>query len=86
MTPDEVRSRILAALPGAVVEVRDTTGGGDHFAARVVAAAFEGKLAVERHRMVYGALGPAMQGDIHALALETITPAEQARAKEAQQR
>jgi stress-induced morphogen len=87
-SPETLRSRILAALPGAAVEVRDTTGGGDHFAARVVAAAFEGKGLVDRHRMVYAALGEAMQGDVHALALETLTPAEdvQKKTKEARPR
>jgi stress-induced morphogen len=33
---------------------------------------------IDRHRRVYAALGTAMQTDIHALALETVTPAEQA--------
>jgi stress-induced morphogen len=78
ITAETVRARILAALPGAAVEVRDTTGGGDHYAAVVVAAAFEGKSLVDRHRAVYAALGEAMRADVHALALETLTPAEQA--------
>jgi stress-induced morphogen len=76
ITPEEIRARILAALPGAEVEVRDTRGGGDHFAATVVWASFAGRTPVERHRTVYAALGEAMRTDIHALALETLTPAE----------
>jgi stress-induced morphogen len=79
ITPDVLRARILAALPGAAVQVRDTTGGGDHYAAVVVAAAFEGKSLVDRHRAVYAALGEAMRADVHALALETLTPAEEAK-------
>ena len=78
ITPDGLRARILAALPGAAVQVHDTTGGGDHFAAVVVAEAFAGKSLVDRHRAVYAALGEAMRSDVHALALETLTPAEQA--------
>ena len=76
ISPDDIRARIRAALPDAVVAVTDTTGGGDHFAATVVSAAFVGKGAVDRHRLVYAALGDAMRGPIHALALETSTPEE----------
>ena len=73
---EEIRARIRAALPDAEVAVNDTTGGGDHFAATVVSAAFLGKGPVDRHRMIYAALGDAMHGPIHALALETSTPEE----------
>jgi stress-induced morphogen len=81
ITPDAIRDRILAALPGATVDVRDTTGGGDHFAALVVSPAFEGKSLVDRHRAVYAALGEAMRVDVHALALDTFTPAERDKQK-----
>lgn len=76
ISADDIRARIQAALPDAEVAVTDTTGGGDHFAATVVSAAFLGKGPVDRHRMVYAALGDAMRGPIHALALETSTPEE----------
>lgn len=74
MSPREIEEKILAALPGAKVEVRDLTGTGDHFSARVQSAAFAGKTRVEQHRMIYTALGAAMNGPIHALALETEVP------------
>jgi stress-induced morphogen len=74
---DDIRVLIRAALPDAVVTVADTTGGGDHFAATVVSTAFAGKGPVDRHRLVYAALGDAMRGPIHALALVTETPEEQ---------
>jgi stress-induced morphogen len=77
-TTETVRERILAALPGAVVTVQDSTGQGDHFAVSVVSDRFEGQKLIDRHRLIYAALGPAMQGEIHALALQTHTPAEQA--------
>ena len=76
ISPDDIRARIRAALPDAEVAVTDTTGGGDHFAATVISAAFVGKGPVDRHRLVYAALGDAMRGPIHALALETSTPEE----------
>jgi stress-induced morphogen len=78
ITAEAIRTRILAALPDAEVLVRDTTGTGDHYAATVVTPAFQGRMPVDRHRMIYAALGDAMQSDIHALALETLTPAESA--------
>jgi stress-induced morphogen len=71
MTAEEIRSKIEQALPGSRVDVRDTTGGGDHFEVAVVAAQFSGKSIVEQHRMVYSILGSAMAGSIHALALRT---------------
>ena len=67
---------IERALPGAHVEVRDTTGGGDHFEALVVSENFEGKGLVERHQAVYGALGDAMRERVHALTLKTLTPSQ----------
>ena len=75
MSTDEIQQKIEAGIPGARAQVRDYTGGGDHFEVLVVAAAFEGKRLVERHQMVYGALGTAVDGrTIHALALKTLTP------------
>jgi stress-induced morphogen len=76
ITVDQIRSRIQAVFPDAEVSVTDTTGSGDHFAATVVTAAFEGKGLIERHREVYSALGEAMHGPIHALSLVTCTPFE----------
>jgi stress-induced morphogen len=76
ITPEQIRARILTALPDAEVTLTDTTGGGDHFAAVVISAAFAGKGPVDRHRLVYAALGDAMRGPIHALALTTQTPDE----------
>ena len=74
MTADEIRTQLEQALPGSSVQVRDTTGGGDHFEALVAAPQFSGKTTVEQHRMVYAILGSAMSGPIHALALRTSTP------------
>jgi len=72
----ELKSRLLEAFPGADVTVEDLTGGGDHYAATIISEAFEGHLPIQRHRLVYGALGDAMRSDIHALALTTKTPDE----------
>jgi len=76
MTPEDITARIRTALPDAEVRVIDTTGGGDHFSATVVSSAFADKGLIDRHRLVYAALGEAMRGPIHALALTTETPEE----------
>ena len=76
MNTDEIRLMIERGLPGATVEVRDTTGGGDHFEAIVVSDRFEGLSLIERHQAVYGALGDAMRARVHALTLKTLTPAQ----------
>ncbi|HXR35341.1 MAG TPA: BolA/IbaG family iron-sulfur metabolism protein [Candidatus Binataceae bacterium] len=76
MQAEELKTLIERALPGAQVEVRDFTGGGDHFEALVVSATFEGKSLVERHQAVYGALGDALRAEVHALTLKTLTPAQ----------
>ncbi len=53
-------------------------GGETHFRLDVVAAAFEGKSRVERHRLVNGLLDEAFKRGLHALALRARTPAEAA--------
>jgi len=80
LDPRDIERRIAAALPGAEVEVVDTTGTGDHFSARVVSPAFEGKTMVEQHQMVYAPLRDQIaSGALHALALKTYTPEQWAR-------
>jgi len=50
--------------------------GGGHFRVVIVSEAFRGQTPVQRHGAVYAALGAAMQSEIHALALQTLTPEE----------
>lgn len=70
-SPEEIKQRIEAAIPGCQVEVEDYTGTSDHFRATVTSDAFEGLSRIEQHRLVYGALGADIGGAIHALALKT---------------
>ena len=74
MDAEQIRSLIEQGLPGARAEVQGEDGV--HFEARVVSAGFAGKLPLARHRMVYATLGERMGGEIHALALKTLTPEE----------
>ena len=74
LDPNEVKRRLSEAFPGGKIELVDLTGTQDHYDARVVSEGFEGKSLVQQHQLVYQALGDAMQGPIHALALKTYTP------------
>jgi BolA protein len=51
-------------------------GGASHFRIRIVAEAFRGIPPVARHRLVYAALGDMLKGEIHALAIEALPPAD----------
>ena len=84
------RSRIESALReglGALhVEVVDEShlhaghagaaSGGGHFRATIVSPRFEGLSRLAAQRLVYAALGELMHGEIHALAMTTLTPAQ----------
>jgi stress-induced morphogen len=71
---EELKERIRVALPGAVVQVEDLTGGGDHFRAEVVSDRFDGLSRIEQHKLVYDVFGAEVGGPIHALSIKTSTP------------
>ena len=73
VTPESIERSIGERVPCDVLEVR---GDGHHFEALIVSGAFEGKSRVARHQMVYAALGGRMKEEIHALSMNTLTPAE----------
>ena len=73
VAPESVKSSIEAGLACEHVEV---IGDGEHFQALVVSSAFEGKSRVQRHQLVYAALGERMRVEIHALSMRTLTPLE----------
>ena len=75
MEAGEIERLIKEALPDATVTIEDLRGDGDHYAAHVVSSAFEGKSRVQQHQIVYAALKGRMGGELHALALQTSTPA-----------
>jgi len=72
-TVESIRHAIARALPCERIEVQ---GDGHHFEALIVSAAFEGCSRIERHRLVYAALGDRMRQEIHALSMRTLTPRE----------
>ena len=74
MTAQAIEEAILAALPGASVELTDLAGDDDHWAATVTAPQFVGKSRIAQHKMVYAAFGGRMGGELHALQVTTRTP------------
>jgi stress-induced morphogen len=79
--PDAIHALLERAFPDGDIEVTDLTGTRDHYQARIVSEAFDGKTLVAQHQLVYAALGEAMHGPIHALALKTYTPEAWAKTK-----
>jgi acid stress-induced BolA-like protein IbaG/YrbA len=73
VSPESIKSGIESGLACERVEV---SGDGQHFQALVVSPAFEGKNRVQRHQLVYKALGDRMREEIHALSMQTLTPQE----------
>lgn len=80
---EAIRQRLTDAFAPERLEIIDDTHkhvghasakGGGHFTVQVIAEAFEGKKPLERHRMVYDALGDLMQGEIHALSIKAEPP------------
>ncbi|MCB1865676.1 MAG: BolA family transcriptional regulator [Chromatiales bacterium] len=82
-----IRERLSAGLDVLSLDIVDEShkhaghrgaieSGGGHFRVRVVARDFAGRTPIQRHRLVYAALGDAMQTDIHALSIQAFAPDE----------
>jgi len=72
-TPELIHGYIKNGLECTHLEVE---GDGQHFTAVIVSNAFAGKSRIQRHQIVYGALGDRMREEIHALSMKTLTPEE----------
>jgi len=82
-----IRARLEAALAPESLAITDEShlhaghpgaaAGGGHFTVDIVADGFRDRSMLERHRMVYAALGDLMPGEIHALSIQAKTPEEQ---------
>jgi BolA protein len=70
-SPVEILVKDQSHLHAGHAGARDGRG---HFEVRIVADAFAGKSRIQRHRMVFEALGDMMQTDIHALSVHAIVP------------
>jgi len=72
-TPEIIKGYIAAGIDCVHLEVE---GDGQHFSAVIVSSTFAGKRPIQRHQLVYAALGDRMREEIHALSMKTLTPEE----------
>ena len=68
-----VTALLEAHLEGCQIQVE---GAGNRYEITVIGDVFEGKSRIQRHQLVYAALGDRMREEIHALSMRTLTPAE----------
>ena len=73
MKESYIKDKIESAVPGSS---DDITGDGVHFEAVIISESFEGLSTLDRHKIVYSALGDDMKENIHALSMKTFTPKE----------
>ncbi len=74
MNPEQIRTLLEMNLVGCKAQV--DSDDNTHFEATVISEAFAGKRPLQRHQMVYSALGDKIGGDIHALSIKALTPEE----------
>ena len=81
-----IRARLTKTLQPAELEIIDESArhaghagaasGGGHFIVNIVAAAFNEKTLIQRHRLVYDAVNDIMHREIHALSIQAKAPEE----------
>ena len=81
----EIKKRLELSLDLIHFEIKDFTGrhlnhklheGGFHLETTIVSDDFTDKTLIERHRLVYDAMGELMKHEIHALSMKTLTRSE----------
>jgi BolA family transcriptional regulator, general stress-responsive regulator len=81
----QIRSALEQAFTPSRLEIFDDSArhvghagarGGGHYRVTLVAEAFRGRSALERHRLVYAAVAPLMSSAVHALNIDARTPEE----------
>ena len=78
-----IREKLTAAFLPQELDIIDdshqhvghaSAKGGGHYTVHIIADAFAGKSLIERHRMVYDAMGDLMQDEVHALSIKAEAP------------
>ena len=87
MTTTLIKNSLTEALCPEYIDVIDNSAahaghagaiqsGGGHYHVNIISNAFSGKSLVQRHQLVYKALGDMMKDQIHALGIDASTPEE----------
>ncbi|CAM3745011.1 BolA family protein [Polynucleobacter antarcticus] len=72
-TPKQIEDYIQQGVACTYLQVE---GDGQHFFATIVSPDFEGKRLIQRHQLVYAAMGDRMKAEVHALSIKAFTPEE----------
>lgn len=86
MITELIRQKLSTELNPQLLEIIDNSAahaghagarkGGGHYNVTIVADIFDGKTLVQRHQLIYAALGDMMKEQIHALGINALTPSE----------
>jgi len=86
MTTDIIKNKLTTTLNPSTIEIIDNSqahaghagaqSGGGHYHVMIVSEQFAGKSLVQRHQLIYKALGDLMKNEIHALGIEAYSPTE----------
>lgn len=80
MTVEQVKAKLETLAPGTEAHVLDLTGTQDHYQAVVISPVFEGKITIDRHRLVMDLMQSDIDSnDVHALTIKTYTPTQYAK-------
>ena len=71
LTKDEISKMIMSAFPDASLELKDTMGDNNHYAAIISSKQFKGLSKIEQHKLVYKSLKGKMGNELHALSITT---------------
>lgn len=87
MTSNTIKRLLTEAFKPQTLEIIDHSAahaghagarnGGGHYHVTIVADAFTGKSLVQRHQLIYQALGEMMKQEIHALGINALSPSEE---------
>ncbi len=82
----KIRERINAALKPDALEIIDEShkhighagaqDGRGHFQVTIVSDKFKGLSPIQRHRLIYDAVGDLMDTDIHALSIKAVASSQ----------
>ncbi len=88
-TIDLIRHNLTTTLKPSLLEIIDNSAahaghagaqkGGGHYNVTIVSTEFEKKTLVQRHQLIYTALGDMMKEQIHALGINALTPTEESK-------
>ncbi len=86
MTAETIKQLLTQSLQPEILEIIDNSAAhaghagaksGGHYFVTIVSQAFEGKSLVQRHQLIYQALGDLMKQQIHALGINALSPSEE---------